>query len=114
MSQLFALIISCLFAPTQPVHAVDAPMKTLRGHVPAAMARLSATGVLPAGRRLTLAIGLPLRDEKGPDEFIAQLYNPAGPNYRHYLSPEEFTEKFGPTAAQYASVVAFAARNRPP
>ncbi len=86
-------------------------MKTLRGHVPATVARLSATGVLPATQRLTLAIGLPLRDEKGPDDFIARVCSPADPNYRHYLSPEEFTEKFGPTAAQYAAVVAFAARN---
>ncbi|HZM03621.1 MAG TPA: protease pro-enzyme activation domain-containing protein [Candidatus Saccharimonadales bacterium] len=89
----------------------DAGMKTLPGHIPAAIAKLSATGNLPSTNRLNLAIGLPLRDAKGLDAFLAGAYDPASPNYRRYLTPDQFTEKFGPTAEDYAAVAAFAQRN---
>ena len=85
--------------------------KTLRGHVPSVVAKLSAVGTLPGTNRLHLAIGLPLRDPAGLDVFLAQLADPASTNYRHYLTPGQFTERFGPTAADYAAVTQFAATN---
>ena len=108
---LLCTIGICLFAVTRPIYAAEAPMKTLHGHVPAVVARLSATGVLLTTRRLNLAIGLPVRDEQGLDDFIAQVSDSASPNYRQYLTPGQFTGKFGPTQAQYASVIAFAQSN---
>ncbi|HEV2329274.1 MAG TPA: protease pro-enzyme activation domain-containing protein [Verrucomicrobiae bacterium] len=86
-------------------------LKTLPGHVPAVIRHLTASGALPASKRLNLAIGLPLRDGRGLDDFLAQLYDPASTNYHHYLTPEQFTEKFGPTEADYAAVVSFARQN---
>ena len=38
--------------------------------------------------------------------------NPASPNYRHFLTPKEFTAKFGPTQAQYNEVLRFARQHR--
>src|SRR5262249_8756328 len=35
----------------------------------------------------------------------------ASPSFRHYLSPEQFTERFGPTAADYQAVIDFANSN---
>jgi len=55
-----------------------------------------------------LAISLPLRN---PDQLAArlrQIYDPASPLFRHYLTPEEFTEMFGPTKEDYESLAAFA------
>ena len=83
----------------------------LRGHVPAAVSRLQATGLLPATNQLRLAIGLPLRNPAGLEDFLRQVYDPLSPNYRQYLTPEQFTEKFGPTAQNYQKVVAFAQAN---
>ena len=54
-------------------------------------------GNLPGSQRLNLAIGLPLRNQQELDTLLQQLYDPASPNYRRYLTPEEFTERFGPT-----------------
>jgi len=83
----------------------------LHGHVPAAAARLQPQGFLPATNRLHLAIGLPLRNEAALDDLLRQIYDPGSPNYRQYLMPEQFTEQFGPTEADYQKVIAFARAN---
>ena len=83
-------------------------LKTLPDHIPAVVAHLSAIGILPTTNRLNLAIGLPLRDAQGLDDFLAQLSDPANPNYRHYVTPEQFTERFGPTEQDYQTVIDFA------
>lgn len=83
----------------------------LHGHVPATVARLQATGLLPATNHLQLAIGLPLRNPAALDEFLRQLYDPLSPNYRQYLTPEQFAERFGPTEEDYQKVIAFARVN---
>ncbi len=57
---------------------------------------------------MNLAIGLPLRDPAGLTAFLEELYDPASPSYRQYLTPEQFTEKFGPTEADYQKVIEFA------
>jgi hypothetical protein len=83
----------------------------LKGHVPAAVAELQPIGSLPAETNLNLAIGLPLRNRDVLTNLLEQIYNPASPNYRHYLTPEQFTERFGPTPEQYQAVIAFARTN---
>ena len=40
-----------------------------------------------------------------------QLYDPADPNNRRYLTTEQFTERFGPTEADYQALVDFARSN---
>ncbi len=82
----------------------------LRRHVPAAVARL---GLMPAGRlpgtnRLNLAIGLPLRNTNVLSKLLQDIYDPASPLFRHYLTPEQFTGQFGPTRQDYDAVVQFA------
>jgi len=77
-------------------------------HVPTAAARLTPVGHLTASHRLNLAIGLPLRNQQQLDALLQQLYDPASPNYRRYLAPEEFTEQFGPTETDYQALMDFA------
>lgn len=104
-------VVALVLAGIMPVFAVGAGMKTLRGHVPAVVAKLPVQGTLAPTNHLNLAIGLPLRDEQGLSNFLAQVYDPASPHYRQYLAPAQFTEKFGPTEADYAAVVHFAETN---
>jgi subtilase family serine protease len=40
--------------------------------------------------------------------FLARLYDPTSPDYRHFLIVARFTEQFGPTAKDYQAVVDFA------
>ncbi len=91
--------------------AFSAGWKTLPGHVPKIISSLTANGIFPETNQLRLAIGLPLRDPAGLEKFLAEVYDPASPNFRHFLTPEEFTARFGPTAENYAAVENFALTN---
>jgi kumamolisin len=65
-------------------------------------------GRLPGTQILRLDIVLPLRDQAGLESFLKEVYDPASPIYRHFLTVQEFTERFGPTQEDYDAVVAFA------
>ena len=60
----------------------------------------------PANQTLSLAVLLSLRDEAGLDAALADIYDPQSPNYRHFLSVAEFTERFAPTQAAHDALVA--------
>src|SRR5579875_1880398 len=70
-----------------------------------------ANGRLPATQTMNLDIVLPVRDQAGLDQFVADVYNPQSANYRHFLTPQQFTERFGPTQADYDAVLQFARMN---
>jgi len=83
----------------------------LRGHMPAAVSRLQSIKRLEATNTLRLAIGLPLRNREALNHLLHELYDPASTNFHRYLTPAEFTARFGPTEQDYEKVVAFAERN---
>jgi hypothetical protein len=85
--------------------------KRLPGHVLGITRTLLAKGDLPATNEIQLSLGLPLRDAAGLKDFLAQVYDPHSPYFRQYLTPEEFTERFGPTAQAYEAVKSFARAN---
>jgi len=64
-------------------------------------------GHLPATQIMQLDVVLPIRDQAGLDNFLADLYSSSVPNYRHFLTPAEFTERFGPTQQHYDAVVQY-------
>ncbi len=80
----------------------------LRGELPPAVKNLKPVAHLASTNELRLAIGLRLRNQTELDRFLRELSDPASPHYRHYLTPEQFTERYGPSEADYQSVVAFA------
>ncbi|MGA2248150.1 MAG: immunoglobulin domain-containing protein, partial [Verrucomicrobiota bacterium] len=92
-------------------YARSAEPQVLRGCMPKAVPLLQPTGRLPGTNRLNLAIGLPLRNREALTNLLRQIYDPACPNYRHYLTPGQFTERFGPTEEDYQAVIAFAKAN---
>ena len=107
------LVLSLSLAVTLTSRAaVGGERKSLSGHLPPGVSNLVAFGDFPATNQLRLAIGLPLRDPQGVETFLAQVYDPASPLYRQYLTPDEFTSRFGPTAADYDAVSAFARANQ--
>ena len=70
------------------------------------MAGIAAEGRLEASKHLDLAIALPLRNRDRLDALLRDLYEPASPNFRHYLTPPQFAERFGPTAKDYEALAA--------
>jgi subtilase family serine protease len=90
------------FAAT--AQAEQRPLMT--SHVPEAVSTRIAplVGHLPSAQRLGLAISLPLRNQAQLNDLLRQLYDPQSPSFHKYLSVQEFTERFGPTEADYAAV----------
>jgi hypothetical protein len=64
-------------------------------------------GRLAPEKQLRLAVGLPLRDPAGLKSFLDDVYNPESPIFHQYLTPAQFTERFGPTEPDYQSVMNF-------
>ncbi len=102
-----ALLALCLATIT----GWSAPQQTLRGQRPPAVARLQALRRLESTNVLHLAIGLPLRNQAALTNLLRDLYDPASPHYRHFLTPVEFADQFGPSAADYQAVAEYARSN---
>jgi len=91
--------------------AVTSGTKTLSGHVPKPAARLAPIGTLPTTNVMQLSLGLPLRNQAEMQALLAGLYDPASTNFHKFLTTEEFTARFGPTAEDYQTVLDFARSN---
>src|SRR5436190_6109207 len=85
-----------------------AEKRRLPGHAHSAWGRMQSKGDLGATNEIKLAIGLPLRNQRSLFVLLRQLYDPASINYRHYLNPDEFAEKFGPSEQDYQAAINFA------
>jgi subtilase family serine protease len=62
---------------------------------------------LPAGQLMSLDVVLPVRDQAGLDNFVAQVTDPMSLNYHNYVTPAQFTARFGPTQNDYDTVVQY-------
>jgi subtilase family serine protease len=101
---LVSIVNSVCQAQTRPL---------LTHHVPEAAQNGQAAfaGRLPGEQPMRLVLVLPLRNQAALDQSLEDLYNPGSPSYRHYLSVEEFTTRFGPTQEDYDAVVRWAGTN---
>ena len=108
---MIAVLLGTAFSVSFIARAQNPPEQRLRGHIPAAVTRLTPLGRENSAEHLKLAIGLPLRNQDDLTNLLQQLYDPASTNYHHYLTPEEFAARFGPTEADYRAVVQYAQQN---
>lgn len=107
---LFALFLFCALIPGI---AAAQEMKTLYGHVPAAISRyhLKPTGQLAPDSVLNLTISLPLQNQQALNNLLQQVYDPSSSNYHHYLTPDQFNAQFGPSDEDYKMALNFAKVN---
>jgi subtilase family serine protease len=66
---------------------------------------------LPGNQSLRLNIALPLRNEPELDALLKQLYDPQSQMFHQFLSVQEFSDRFGPTEDDYATLIRFAREN---
>jgi hypothetical protein len=108
-----ALLIATFFAALlfagAPANASE--MQVLSGHVPNAVNSSRVLREMPRATRMNLAIGLPLRNQDELESLLTQLSDPSSPNFRHYLSPQQFAEKFGPTEQDYQALIRHVTEN---
>ncbi len=101
---LSAFATTSLFM-TMPVGAQQRPALPTQLSAPAGA---RAVGRLPGSQRLSLALTLRLRNQQELQSLLDELYDPASPNYRQFLTVQQFTEQFGPTIDDYDKVTGFA------
>ena len=95
-----------------PVASIQAAGRQfLSGHVPQAVASSRLVGPVPATTSMRLAIGLPLRNPGELETLLQQVSDPTRQNYRHYLTPAQFAERFGPSEDDYRALAAFVQAN---
>jgi subtilase family serine protease len=68
-------------------------------------------GKLPASQSMHFDIVLALRHQPELENFLQELYDPSSHSYRHFVTPQEFTERFGPSQEDYDALVSFAKAN---
>lgn len=82
--------------------------RTIQYHFTESMTNAPLVAPSVGWKQIDLVIGLPLRNPAGLGQLLAEINNPTSPNFHHYLTPEQFTEQFGPTEQDYEAVVHFA------
>ena len=108
-SAAVSLIAAALLAAL-PASAQQAfPTRHMRAAVTNGIARKMAD--LPRTQTLRLSIALPVRNAEQLKLLLAELYDPKSAQHHKWLSVEEFTERFGPTADDYEKVASFAEAN---
>ena len=107
--QIVAVCVGLMLVPI--VRAPAAGRQVLRGTMPAGVVNATPLGRLAGSAQLRLALGLRLRNREALTNLLQQLYDPASPQYHHFLTPVQFAERFGPSERDYQSVLAFAQRN---
>ena len=100
-----ALAIAMAFGASAAANAGQVYTHHVRNAVSSNTAQM--VSALPASKLMSLDVVLPVRDQAGLDNFLAQVSNPMSLNYHNYLTPAEFTARFGPTQNDYATVVQY-------
>jgi subtilase family serine protease len=104
-----SVAVALALGATSAVQAAEVMTHHVRDVVSTHVA--SQVGSLPAHQVMSLNIVLPLRDKAGLDVFVADVANPASPSFRQFLTPAQFTARFGPTQQDYDAVVQYLRRN---
>jgi subtilase family serine protease len=89
-----------------PAAAAPEPLVTLADNA-APLINSARTGDVAADRPITAALSLKLHNQQALEKFLADVQNPASPQYHRFLSPAQFNARFGPTQADVDKAVSF-------
>ena len=107
----YFLVLLFFFAGALTVAQQNSIMQTVYSQEHALVKTLTPISRMDTTKLLNLAIGLPLRNQDELSSLLSQMYDPSNSNYHHYLTTDQFTVKFGPSAQDYQAVIAFAKSN---
>jgi subtilase family serine protease len=109
LSRLAALVCAAAFMLiTIPGQAQPQSLMTRHVRDEVVSGRAQFVGQLPATETLRFDIVLPLRDRAGLQNFLQDVQDPASPSHHQFLTPQEFTERFGPSQEDWDALVTFA------
>lgn len=102
---LVAGAIPVLAASLQPANAASLPGRAAVLNAPAWTASTAALG--PAAGSVSFSVAIAPRDAAGAQAFADSVSDPRSASYRHFLTPQQYTARFGATAADVAAVVSW-------
>ena len=115
MNRSLILFVLALVAIVSSVSAdcQAQPRPLLTHHVPEAALNGQAqlVGRLPATQSIDFDIVLALSHPKELEDFLRELYDPASPSYRHFVTVPQFTERFGPSQDDFDALILLAKAN---
>ncbi len=109
---VFLLTLATMLSVVNVVcQAVPQPLLTRHVREVVVNGQAQSVGRLPATQSMRFDIVLALRHQPELENFVQELYDPSSPSYKHYVTPKQFTERFGPSQEDYDALVAFAKAN---
>ncbi|MGA9335177.1 MAG: protease pro-enzyme activation domain-containing protein, partial [Rudaea sp.] len=100
-----AVILSAL--PPATADEQSQGLTALPSHVLPALQHAVAVSGSDSAAPLTITIVLKRDDEAGFQQFLHDVYDPASPNFRHFLTPLQIADRFGPSRQSYLQVADF-------
>lgn len=64
-------------------------------------------GMLPPSTPMYITVSFNIRNQGALEELIAEQSTPGSPYYHHYLTLNQFNERFGPTPVLYAETLSY-------
>ena len=102
------LIAIAALAPVVIVaEAQSLPPSTHHLHDVILNGQAKSVGRLPATQSMRLVFVLPHRNEDALKSVLQDIYDPSSPSYQQYLTVQEFTDRFGPSQADYDALTNF-------
>jgi subtilase family serine protease len=106
---LKVILVVCVSVVSLSAQAQSTLTRHVRDAVRSGAAQ--SVGRLASSQIMSLNIVLPLGDPAGLETFLSEVYDPSSSSFHKFVTPTEFTAKFGPSQAQYDAVVQFAVSN---
>jgi len=97
-------------AGLQPAAAASLPGRATLVNAPGWTASTAALG--PAAGSVSFSVAIAPRDAAGAQAFADSVSDPRSASYRHFITPQQYTARFGATATDVASVAGGIAKVR--
>ena len=98
------LISGGLLAAAAVCTATAAQAATATGNVAGWVKSATMVGAAPAAKSVTIAVHLALQNNASLKALVADVSSPKSRDYGHYLTPEEFAQRFSAPAASVNAV----------
>ncbi len=69
-------------------------------------AKVQLTSAVAPGQPVAFDVIVPLRDSAGLEALLKAQHDPASGSFHHWITPQQFAQRFGPDAATMSSVAA--------
>src|SRR5437660_6249756 len=107
LATITMIVPAFLFRSSAAQAATAGGRSIVPGHLASVLKGHSPIHASTADRQLQLSISLNLRNQAGLDALLKAQSDPSSPLYHQYLTPQQFTSMFSPTAATVNKVVAY-------